>query len=77
MTHMNFLTCLLIVFLKNGPTPASFVGVSGIRTRILGIEGEHADLLTTTTAQCLLIVCQSISTLVVFVWTVFISFKLN
>ena len=52
-------------FKKNGPTPASFlfifvlfkhnlyrktVGVSGIRTRIVGVEGEHADHLTTTTA---------------------------
>ena len=27
------------------------VGVSRIRTRIVGIEGEHADYLTTTTAQ--------------------------
>ena len=27
------------------------VGVSGIRTRIIGVEGEHADHLTTTTAQ--------------------------
>ena len=50
---------------KNGPTPASLlfifvfikhnlyrktVGVSGIRTRIVGVEGEHADHLTTTTA---------------------------
>ena len=26
------------------------VGVSGIRTRIVGVEGEHADHLTTTTA---------------------------
>ena len=59
MTHMNFLTCLLIVFLKNGPTPASFVGVSGIRTRIVGIEGEHADHLTTTTAHWQLI-CQEV-----------------
>ena len=25
-------------------------GVSGIRTRIVGVEGEHADHLTTTTA---------------------------
>ena len=27
------------------------VGISGIRTRIVGVEGEHADHLTTTTAQ--------------------------
>ena len=51
-------------FLKNGPTPASFclfsffsiinftektVGFSGIRTRIVRLEGEFADHLTTTT----------------------------
>ena len=49
--------------LKNGPTPASFclfsffsitilqkiVDLSGIWTRIVGVEGEHADHLTTTT----------------------------
>ena len=50
----------------NGPTPASFclfllftntkfteetVGFSGIRTRIVRVEGEHADHFTTTTAQ--------------------------
>ena len=51
---------------KNGPTPASFfvyfnsvqtqfftektVVVSGIWTRIFGVEGEHANHLTTTTA---------------------------
>ena len=27
------------------------VGVNGIRTRIVGVEGEHADHLTTTPAQ--------------------------
>ena len=27
------------------------IGFSGIQTRIVGVEGEHADLLTTTTAQ--------------------------
>ena len=27
------------------------MGVSGIRTRIVGVEGEHTDHLTTTTAQ--------------------------
>ena len=51
---------------SNGPTPASFFayfvffkqilqkkteGVSGIQTRIVGVEGEHADHLTTTTAH--------------------------
>ena len=50
---------------KNGLTPAYFlvfifgifkhkfyrktVGVSGIRTRIVGVEGKHDDHLTTTT----------------------------
>ena len=51
---------------KSGPTPALFgyfgsysntnfteksVDFSGISTRIVGIEGEHADHLTTTPAQ--------------------------
>ena len=27
------------------------MGFSGIRTRIVGVEGEYADHLTTTTAQ--------------------------
>ena len=45
-----------LFFSKNGPTPASFslffkhkktAGFSGIRTRIVGIEGKHADHLTT------------------------------
>ena len=27
------------------------VGISGIRTRIVGVEGEHADHLTTTTTM--------------------------
>ena len=27
------------------------VGISGIQTRVVGIEGEHADHLTTTTAH--------------------------
>ena len=50
----------------SGPAPASFclfsffshtnftektVGIRGIQTRIIGVEGEHADHLTTTTAQ--------------------------
>ena len=29
------------------------VGFWGIRTRIVGVEGEHADNLTTTTANCI------------------------
>ena len=28
------------------------VGISGIWTRIVGVEGEHADHLTITSAQC-------------------------
>ena len=50
---------------KSGPTPAPFClfsyisntilqknsRLSGIWTRIVGVEGEHADHLTTTTAQ--------------------------
>ena len=53
-----------VIFLKNGPTRPLFVyfhsfqtqilqkktvDVSRIRTRIVGVEGEHADLLTITT----------------------------
>ena len=50
-------------FFKKGPTPASFlffsstkfteetVEINGIRTRIVGVKGGHADSLTTTTAQ--------------------------
>ena len=52
--------------INNGPTPASFclfsffsntnftektVGFSEIRTRIVGVEGEHVDHLTTTSGQ--------------------------
>ena len=53
-----------IVFLKNGPTPASFSFFSsknftektvyllqGDLNTIVGVEGEHAGYLTTTTAQ--------------------------
>ena len=54
------------IFLKNGPTRPlfclfSFFSITilqkncrpqQIRTRIVGVEGEHADHLTTTTAQC-------------------------
>ena len=55
----------------SGPAPASFclfsffshtnfiektVGIRGIQTRIIGVEGEHADHLTTTTAQALRVV---------------------
>ena len=60
-----YILCILISFF-NGPTPASFclfslfastnstektVDFSGIRTRTVGVEGEHADHLTTTTAD--------------------------
>ena len=55
---------LSFLFLKNGSTPASFVFFSSfqiqfyrksvdfnrIRTQIVGVEGEHTDHLTTTTA---------------------------
>ena len=47
--------------INNGPTPASFCLFSffsnnftefgGIRTRIAGVEGEHADYLTSTPTQ--------------------------
>ena len=57
---------VLLNFFKYGPTPASFLlifvlfkykfyrkteGISGIQTRFVGVEGEHADHLTNTTAQ--------------------------
>ena len=56
----------------NGPTTALFVyfrsfqtqiyrktvGISGIQTRIVGVEGEHADHLTTTTAHIIIILTQ-------------------
>ena len=67
--HHFYLVLLYINFFLNGATPASFfwfisyfsnanftvktVGVSGIRTRIVRIEGNHADHLTNTTAQML------------------------
>ena len=53
------------MFYKSGSTKASFclflffsntllqkktIGFSGIQTRIIGVEGEHADHLTTITA---------------------------
>ena len=55
-------THLVFSFFKNGPTPATFclfsffsntnftdktVGFSGIWTQIVGVEGKHADRLTT------------------------------
>ena len=58
--------CTFEAVFKSGPTPTSFcwfslflnakftektVGFSGIRTQIVAVEGEHADHLTTTTAQ--------------------------
>ena len=57
---------LIDFFIKNEPTPASFclfsfcsntnliektAGTSGIWTRIVRVEGEHFNHLTTTTAQ--------------------------
>ena len=42
--------CSARSFIKNGPNPASFclfsayfLGLYGIRTRIVGVEGENAD----------------------------------
>ena len=64
MVHFDEITDDRIIFL-NGPTPATFclflffsstnftektVCFSGIQTQIVGVEGEHADHLTTTTA---------------------------
>ena len=62
---VHFSARVHMFFFKNGPTPAFFYfrsfqtqilqkkteGVSRIRTRIVGAEGEHSDQLTTTTAQ--------------------------
>ena len=44
------LFCLFPFFFKHNLYRIT-VGVSGIRTRIVGVEGEHADHLTTTTAR--------------------------
>ena len=43
------LFCLFSLFSNTNFTEKT-VGVNGIRTRIVGIEGEHTDHLTTTTA---------------------------
>ena len=60
---------VIIICFLSVPNPASFlfifvifkhnitdktVGFSGIQTRIIRVEGEHADHLTTTTAQVIL-----------------------
>ena len=62
----QYFTAKGTTLLKNGPTPALFVnfcsfqtqnlqtktlGFTGIRARVVVVEGEHADHLTTTTAQ--------------------------
>ena len=59
----RFVHFYIVHFIKIRPTPASFCLISffsntilqknliGIRTQIVGVEGEHADHLTTTTAQ--------------------------
>ena len=41
---------LFIFVLFKHNTIEKTLGFSGIRTRIVGVEGEHADHLTTTTA---------------------------
>ena len=41
----------LFLFFANTNVTERAVDVSGIRTRIVGIEGKHADHLTTTTAH--------------------------
>ena len=38
-------------FFSNTNFTEKIVGFSGFRTRIVGVEGEHADHLTTTTAH--------------------------
>ena len=64
--HLTTTTALGIRVILNWANPGFFLfifvlfkhniiektlGFSGIRTRIVGVEGEHADHLTTTTAQ--------------------------
>ena len=44
------------------------VGISGIWTRIHGVEGEHADHLTTTTAQTLCFIVDVIKHVLVQKW---------
>ena len=44
--------CLFSFFLRTNFKEKT-VGYSGIRTRMVGVEGEHADHLTTTAAQLL------------------------
>ena len=83
--------CLLCFYKKKWANPGLFfvyfrffkhnntektVGFSGIRTRIVGVEGEHADHLTTTTAQvCLLCSCMffSVPRCVFCVFTFFLA----
>ena len=42
---------LLFSFFSNTNFTEKIVGISGIRTRIVRVEGEHADHLSTTTAR--------------------------
>ena len=42
------------MFFTNTTFQKKLVGFSEIRTRIVGVEGKHADHLTTTTAQLIL-----------------------
>ena len=48
MGHSHPLICLFSFFSNTNFTETS-VGFSGIRTRIVRVEGEHADHLTATT----------------------------
>ena len=45
------------------PPTLKIVDLSGIRTRIVGVEDEHADHLTTTTAQQTYFLLQEVSNL--------------
>ena len=49
--RVNDAFLLLFSFFSNTNVTEKTVGVSGIRTRIVWVEGEHADHLTTTTAH--------------------------
>ena len=48
MSQPQPLFCLLLFFSNTNFTEKT-VGVSGTRTRIVGVEGEHAEHLTTAT----------------------------
>ena len=48
-TNLQKLKILVVKIIEKGREKT--VGVSGIRTRIVGVQGKHTDHLTTTTAM--------------------------